>query len=243
MGGISPISNSKVIDILSKRLDENENLLNETNSYSAINETNLRDNNIEETGFASDFENIVTTFWSDFVDFMFASDVFSLGVGIIIGTTFTDAINSFVTDILTPPLGLLIADAAFENMFIVLRRGISNEPYNSVKQALEDGAITINFGYFLMSLLRFFLITFILFWLIKIYQVVKRSNEVLKKKKLLKKQKLILERFIDNTSNNDLVENPIQTSRLTQDTKNCEFCYQSIHLHAKKCPYCTSTLI
>ncbi|CAG8481664.1 36602_t:CDS:2 [Racocetra persica] len=81
--------------------------------------------------------------WSDFKDFVHSrGNVVDLGVGIIIGAAFTIVINSFVSDIISPPLGLVIHGSNLENYFIVLRPGKTPDAtYNTPAEAQADGAV------------------------------------------------------------------------------------------------------
>ncbi|KAJ9082460.1 hypothetical protein DSO57_1004381 [Entomophthora muscae] len=173
---------------------------------------------------------LVFGFWGDFFDFLMVTDVFSLGVGIIIGTIFTDVINSFVTDILTPPIGLLLGNAQLQNLFFVIKQGNTKKKlYETVKQALDDGAVTINFGIFLLALMRFLLVTLILFWCIQAFQILKKEQERLdipnKISQSAQKVTELVENIAGNTPKNDtkpldMPQSPTHKGSVSPDLPN-----------------------
>jgi large conductance mechanosensitive channel len=108
--------------------------------------------------------------WSEYV--MFIDDgkgsVLSLGVGIVIGTAFSNIVSSFTGDILTPILGVIIPARLSEN-FLVIKSG-PNGPYQTREIALADKAITWNYGAFVQSVLDFVMITSCLFVIVRVCQ-------------------------------------------------------------------------
>jgi large conductance mechanosensitive channel len=99
----------------------------------------------------------------EFRDFAMRGNVIDLAVGVIIGAAFTTIVNSLVTDILTPILGLLTGGIDFTNHFITLTGG----SYETLEQAQKAGAVTINYGLFLNAVLRFVIVAFAIFLLIR----------------------------------------------------------------------------
>jgi large conductance mechanosensitive channel len=107
-------------------------------------------------------------------------NVVDLGIGIIIGSAFTAIVKSFVNDILTPPLGLILHGTNLENYFIVIKPGnTENATYSTPQEAQADGAVTENVGSFINTIINFVLICFTLFWLFYFYSL---ANEGRKKK-------------------------------------------------------------
>jgi large conductance mechanosensitive channel len=86
----------------------------------------------------------------EFGTFIARGNVIDLAVGIILGVAFTAIVNSLVNDILMPPIGLLIGGVDFSNLFINLSGG----QYDSLAQAQEAGAATINIGLFINSIIN-----------------------------------------------------------------------------------------
>ena len=99
----------------------------------------------------------------EFGTFIARGNVVDLAIGIVLGVAFTAIVNSFVNDILMPPIGLLVGGVDFSNLFINLSGG----QYDSLAQAQEAGAATINIGLFINSIINFIIIGFAIFLLVK----------------------------------------------------------------------------
>jgi hypothetical protein len=82
--------------------------------------------------------------WKEFKAFMMRGNVLDLAVGLIIGSAFSAIISSLVDDIIMPPIGLLLGRVDFSELFI----NLSGQQYESLAQAQEAGAATINYGIF-----------------------------------------------------------------------------------------------
>lgn len=100
----------------------------------------------------------------EFKDFIARGNVLELAIGIIIGAAFTGIVNSLVEDIIMPPIGLIIGDMDFSNLFINLS---NNNHYETLAAAKESGVATLNYGLFINQLLNFFIISFVIFIIIK----------------------------------------------------------------------------
>lgn len=83
--------------------------------------------------------------WEEFKKFAMRGSVIDLAIGIILGTAFGAIVNSFVNDIIMPPIGLLLGKVDFSNLFI----NLSKTPYASLAEAQQAGAPTINYGIFI----------------------------------------------------------------------------------------------
>ena len=101
--------------------------------------------------------------FSDFKTFALRGNVIDLAVGVIIGAAFTGIVNSLVTDILMPPLGILLGGIDFSDFFVVLK-GPHPETLAAAKTA---GAVTINYGLFLNAIIRFIIVAFAIFMLVR----------------------------------------------------------------------------
>jgi large conductance mechanosensitive channel len=99
----------------------------------------------------------------EFKEFALRGNVIDMGVGIIIGAAFGKIVSSLVSDVLMPPLGLLLGKVDFTNLFFDLSR----HGYASLAAAKAAGAPTINYGLFINTLIDFTLVAFALFILIK----------------------------------------------------------------------------
>jgi large conductance mechanosensitive channel len=96
-----------------------------------------------------------------------------MAVGIIIGAAFGKIITSFVNDILMPPIGLLLGNVDFANLFI----NLSGQPYVSLEEAQAAGAATINYGLFINTVLDFIIVAFVVFLLVRQVNRMKREEE------------------------------------------------------------------
>lgn len=123
---------------------------------------------------------------TEFQAFIMRGNVVDLAVGIIIGAAFTGIVQSLVKDILTPLIGLLVGGIDFTNLFITLRGPVAH----TLGEAQKAGAVTINYGVFLNAVFQFLIVSFAVFWLVrmlsKLYQrkpvtvaVVPTASEVL----------------------------------------------------------------
>ena len=101
--------------------------------------------------------------WREFRDFAIRGNVIDLAVGIIIGAAFTTIVNSLVNDIIMPPLGLALGGVDFSNFFVTLKG--SAQP--TVEAAKAAGAVTINYGLFINAVIRFIIVAFAIFMLVK----------------------------------------------------------------------------
>ena len=111
----------------------------------------------------------------EFKEFAMRGNVMDMAVGIIIGAAFTTVVTSLVNDVLMPPIGLLVGDVDFKNLFFVLRQGAVPGPYASVEAAKEAGAVTINVGLFLNSILSFMLVAFAAFTMVRTVNRLRRD--------------------------------------------------------------------
>ncbi|KAK3839547.1 MAG: large-conductance mechanosensitive channel [Linnemannia elongata] len=166
--------------------------------------------------------------WHDFKEFIQRGNIIDLGVGLVIGGAFSKVLNSFVDDILTPPLGLVIAGSNLENWFIVLKYGKNGKKvYNTPQEAQEDGAVTENVGRFLMTAINFVLVAITLFLIIFIATRFRSWR-------LSRKQKKISNGDVDATKPDDADASGV--------TKTCQWCNANVPVAAVKCMYCASYL-
>jgi len=109
----------------------------------------------------------------EFKEFIMRGNVMDLAIGIIIGAAFGKIITSFVSDILMPPIGLLLGKVDFANLFITL----SGTKYDTLKAAKDAGAPTINYGVFLGTIIDFLIVAFVIFLIIRQINRMKRQPE------------------------------------------------------------------
>jgi large conductance mechanosensitive channel len=102
----------------------------------------------------------------DFKAFIMRGNVIDMAVGIIIGIAFGAVVNSVVKDIIMPPIGLALGNVDFGNLFVVLKEGLTPGPYASLADAQAAGAVTINYGAFIITVVNLVIIAAVVFFLI-----------------------------------------------------------------------------
>jgi large conductance mechanosensitive channel len=113
----------------------------------------------------------------EFKEFAMKGNVLDMAVGIVIGAAFGLIIASLVADILMPPVGLLLGNADFSNIFSVLKEGKVAGPYATPAAAKAAGAVTINWGIFIGTIINFVIVAFAIFLLIKGVNTMRREKE------------------------------------------------------------------
>ena len=103
-------------------------------------------------------------------------NVLDMAVGIIIGAAFGKIVDSAVKDVLMPPIGWATGNVDFSNLFLVLKEGTKvAAPYDSLAAAQAAGAVTINYGLFLNTIISFLIVAFAVFMLIKAMNTVQEK--------------------------------------------------------------------
>lgn len=115
--------------------------------------------------------------WKEFKEFAMRGSMVDMAVGIIIGVAFGAIVSSLVSDILMPPIGLLLGNIDFSDLFIVLKAGSPAVPYPSQAAAQAAGAVTVNYGLFINHVIGFLIVAFAVFLLIKGVNRLKRKQE------------------------------------------------------------------
>lgn len=106
--------------------------------------------------------------FNEFKDFIVKGNAFDLAVGVIIGGVFGAVVTSLVGDILMPPVGTILGGADFSNLFVTLKDGATTAgPYVSIAAAKEAGAVTLNYGAFINTLVNLVIVGFVLFMLVR----------------------------------------------------------------------------
>ena len=104
----------------------------------------------------------------EFKEFAMRGSVMDMAIGIIIGGAFTPIVKSLVDDVLMPFIGLLLGDVNFSDMFFVLKDGAEPAgPYSTLALAQEAGAVTVNYGVFINTILTFLIVAFAVFLLVR----------------------------------------------------------------------------
>jgi large conductance mechanosensitive channel len=115
--------------------------------------------------------------FKDFKEFAMGGNVVDMAVGIVIGAAFGTIVSSLVADIIMPPIGLLMGGIDFANIFTVLREGSAPGPYATLEAAHKAGAITINWGNFINTIISFLIIAFAIFMVIRGINKMRKEQE------------------------------------------------------------------
>jgi len=111
--------------------------------------------------------------WKEFKEFALRGSLVDMAVGIILGVATSTVVNSLVNDVIMPPIGMLLGNIDFSNLFI----NLSGTPYASLAEARAAGAPTINYGVFINAVLSFLIVSFVLFLIIRQINRFRRKQE------------------------------------------------------------------
>ncbi|MFH1197835.1 MAG: large conductance mechanosensitive channel protein MscL [bacterium] len=114
----------------------------------------------------------------EFKEFAMRGNVLDMAVGIIIGAAFGTIVTSLVSDVIMPPIGLLLGKVDFANLFFVIKTGATPGPYDTVELAQKAGAVTINYGIFINKIISFLIVAWCVFMIIKGMNKLKKKEEV-----------------------------------------------------------------
>jgi len=114
----------------------------------------------------------------EFKEFAIKGSFVDMAVGVIIGAAFGAIVKSLVEDIIMPPVGVLLGNVDFSNLFIILKNGALAGPYSSIAEARKAGAVTLNYGLFLNTVISFIIIAFSVFLLVKSINRVRRLEQI-----------------------------------------------------------------
>ena len=113
----------------------------------------------------------------EFKEFAMRGNVVDMAVGIVIGAAFGGIIKSMVADVLMPPIGLLLGNVDFSNLFMVIKEGSTAGPFATVAAATEAGAVTLNYGLFVNTIVNFLIIAFAIFFVVREINRLKKKEE------------------------------------------------------------------
>jgi len=114
----------------------------------------------------------------EFKEFAMKGNVVDMAVGIIIGAAFGTIVKSVVDDVIMPPIGLLLGNVDFADLFITLKQGaVAAGPYATLELAKKAGAVTLNYGAFFNTIISFLIVAFFVFLLVKGMNKLKREQE------------------------------------------------------------------
>jgi large conductance mechanosensitive channel len=115
--------------------------------------------------------------FKEFKEFAVRGNVIDMAVGIVIGAAFGAIVGSFVADVVMPPIGMLLGKVDFSKLFIVLKEGTAAAPYASLAAAKEAGAVTLNLGIFINTIINFLIIALAVFLVIRWINRLKKKAE------------------------------------------------------------------
>lgn len=151
--------------------------------------------------------------FKDFRSFITRGNVVDMAIGIVVGVAFGAIISSLVKDVIMPPVGLGLGEVDFTNLYIVLREGKTVAgPYDSLSAAQQAGAVTLNYGLFINTIINFLIVAAAIFFVV--VRPIAKWHE---------RQKPA-------------------TPAPAPATKECPFCFTNIAVKATRCPNCTSQL-
>lgn len=113
----------------------------------------------------------------EFKEFAMKGNVLDMAIGIIMGAAFGTIVNTLVSDVLMPPIGLAMGGIDFSNMFVTLKEGAKAAgPYASLAAAKDAGAVTVNYGVFVNAVVSFLIVAFCVFLIVKSINTMKRAE-------------------------------------------------------------------
>ncbi|MFW6057142.1 MAG: large conductance mechanosensitive channel protein MscL [Chloroflexota bacterium] len=149
---------------------------------------------------------------NDLKAFVMRGNMVDMVVGIVIGVAFGAIIISTVNDVIMPPIGLLLCSVDFSNLMVVLKEGTTPAPYPSVAEAQAAGAVTINYGQFINTIISFLIIA------------------------------LVVSFFVVRPIARMEARRRVEEPAAEPTTRECPFCFTVIPVRTSRCPNCTSTL-
>ena len=154
--------------------------------------------------------------FNEFKSFALRGNMVDLAVGFTVGTAFSTIAKSLASDIIMPPIGLLVGQSEVSDMYWLLKAGSEQAPpYATLADAQAAGAVTMNYGVFINNVIAFLVVAVVMFVLIR------SINR--------------LENVIED-------EFGAGENQVTPTTKKCPYCLSTIPLQATRCPECTSKL-
>lgn len=158
---------------------------------------------------------------TEFTRFARRGNLLDLAIGFTVGAAFSTIAKSLVNDILMPPVGLVLGRTDFTDLFWVLRAGEkAPAPYVTLADAQAAGAVTLNYGVFINSLVAFAIVALAMFLVVRFVQ----------------RAEARLEHLIDKP------EEAVADGAAEPTEKKCPYCRSTIAFKATRCAHCTSEL-
>lgn len=105
--------------------------------------------------------------WAEFKKFISRGNVFDLAVGVVMGAAFGAIVKSLVDDVIMPPVGVLVGNVDFRDLFVILKEGTTPGPYETLVQAQQAGAVLLRYGLFLNAVISFLIVSAAVFALVR----------------------------------------------------------------------------
>jgi large conductance mechanosensitive channel len=157
-------------------------------------------------------------FVAEFKKFALRGNLMDMAVGFTVGAAFSTIAKSLVDNVIMPPVGLAIGRADFSDFYVLLKAGAKiPPPYATLEKAQAAGAVTLNYGLFINSVIAFMLVALAMFVIIRVFNKLDKSLE---------------HSFL--TGNVKPGQEP--------ENKKCPFCVSTVPFKAVRCPFCTSDL-
>lgn len=115
--------------------------------------------------------------FKEFSDFLKRGSLVDMAIGIAVGTAFATIAKSLVDDIVMPPVGLILGNVEFDNLFVLLRHGDPIGPYSTLEAAREAGAVAIAYGNFINNVLAFLVIAAVFFMILRSLNRLRREEQ------------------------------------------------------------------
>jgi large conductance mechanosensitive channel len=100
-----------------------------------------------------------------------------MAVGIVIGAAFGAIVKSLVSDILMPPIGILMGNVNFSDLFVMLKEGTTTGPFATLAAAKDAGAVTLNYGLLINTIVNFLIVAFAIFFVVRGINRLKAQEE------------------------------------------------------------------
>lgn len=110
---------------------------------------------------------------SEFKEFAVKGNVMDLAIGVVIGASFQKIVNSLVNDVIMPPIGALMGNVDFSQLYI----NLSGEEAASLADAQSKGLATLNYGNFINIVIEFLIVAWALFLMVKVMNRLRRKEE------------------------------------------------------------------
>ena len=113
----------------------------------------------------------------EFKEFIARGNAIDLAIGLVIGVAFGTIVASLVNDVIMPLVGVVLGGVDFSNMFITVKEGVIAAPYPTLVAAQDAGAVTVNYGAFINTIVSFVIIAFVVFLLVKGINKIRKPAE------------------------------------------------------------------